>query len=103
MVGLHGRSLFEKYQRYREDMGKILSECARVLRQGRLCTIIVGTNNNQLSKVLGVSPEEVMGLHEILIDIGAGFGFKPIRIMSRPIIGISNTLRREYILILQKQ
>lgn len=103
MVGLRGRSLFEKYQRYREDMGKILSECARVLRQGCLCTIIVGTNSNQLSKVLGVSPEEVMGLHEILIDIGTGFGFKPIRMMSRPISGISNTLRREYILILQKQ
>jgi hypothetical protein len=45
----------------------------------------------------------MMGLHEILIGIGAGFGFKPIRMMSRPIIGISNTLRREYILILQKQ
>jgi len=103
MVGLRGRNLAEKYQRYREDMVKILSECARVLRPGRLCTIIVGTNSNQLGKVLGVSPDEVMGLHEILIDIGNGFGFKIVRMMSRPITGISNTMRREYILIFQKK
>ena len=48
-------------------------------------------------------PDAVQGLHEILIDMGAGVGFKPVKVMSRPIIGISNTMRREYILILQKQ
>ncbi|OHE17252.1 MAG: hypothetical protein A2X96_01665 [Syntrophobacterales bacterium GWC2_56_13] len=102
MIGLRGRELSEKYQLYREDMGRVLTECARVLRPDCFCTIIVGTNNNQLGKVFGVSPEAVQGLHEILIDMGAGCGFKPVKIMSRPIIGISNTMRREYILILQK-
>ena len=81
----------------------VLSECARVLRSGRFCTIIVGTNSNQLGKVLGVSPDEVKGLHEILIDMGESDGLKPVKVMSRPIIGISNTMRREYILLLQKQ
>jgi hypothetical protein len=103
MIGLRGRNLPEKYQCYKEDMGKVLSECARVLRPGCFCTIIVGTNNNQLGKVLGVSPDEVKGLHEILVDMGGGCGFKPVRIMSRPITGISNTMRREFILLLQKQ
>ncbi len=103
MVGLRGRNLSEKYQRYREDMVSILSECARVLRRECLCTIIVGTNSNQLGKVLGVSPDEVMGLHEILIDIGVGFGLKLVKKMSRPITGITNTMRREYILIFQKK
>lgn len=103
MIGLRGRNLSEKYRYYQEDMGRVLSECSRVLRPGCFCTIIVGTNNNQLGKVFGVSPDQVQGLHEILIDIGSGFGFKPVKTMSRPIIGISNTMRREYILILQKQ
>ncbi len=102
MIGLRGRQLSEKYQFYREDMGKVLTECARVLRPDCFCTIIVGTNNNQLGKVFGVSPDAVQGLHEILIDMGAGCGFKPVKVLSRPIIGISNTMRREYILILQK-
>jgi hypothetical protein len=103
MIGLRGCNLSEKYKCYREDMGKVLSECARVIRPGCFCTIIVGTNSNQLGKVFGISPDEVQGLHEILIDIGAGCGLKPAKVMSRPITGISNTMRREYILILQKQ
>ena len=103
MIGLRGRNLSEKYRCYQEDMGSVLSECSRVLRPGCFCTIIVGTNSNQLGKVFGVSPDQVQGLHEILIDMGSGFGFKPVKTMSRPIIGISNTMRREYILILQKQ
>lgn len=102
MIGLRGRNLSEKYQYYQEDMGKVLSECSRVLRLGRFCTIIVGTNSNQLGKVFGVSPDQVQGLHENLIAMGYGFGFVPVKVMSRPITGISNTLRREYILILQK-
>jgi hypothetical protein len=102
MIGLRGRELSAKYQFYREDMGKVFTECARVLRPDCFCTIIVGTNNNQLGKVFGVSPDAVQGLHEILIDMGAGCGFKPVKILSRPIIGISNTMRREYILILRK-
>ena len=70
MIGLRGRKLPEKFEIYQEDMEKVLSECSRVLRPGRLCTIIVGTNNNQLSKALGVSPNEVTGIHEILADMG---------------------------------
>jgi hypothetical protein len=102
MIGLRGRNLTEKYQFYREDMGNVLSECARVLRPGCFCTIIVGTNSNQLGKVFGVAPDEVMELQDIIIDMGIGYGFKPVKVMSRPITGISNTMRREYILILQK-
>jgi hypothetical protein len=103
MVGLRGQNLQEKFAFYKEDMDRVLSECARVLRPHRFCTIIVGTNNNQLSKVLGVPPCEVPGLHEMLVGMGEGHGLKLVRTMSRSIIGISNTMRREYILLLQKQ
>jgi len=102
MIGLRGRKMSEKFELYQEDMDKVLSECARVLRPGRLCTIIVGTNNNQLGKILGVSPEKVRGLHEILADLGLNHGFEVVKMMSRPITGISNTMRREYILMLRR-
>ena len=102
MVGLRGRRLPEKFELYQEDMESIIAECARVLRPGRLCSIIVGTNNNQLGKALGVSPEKVCGIHEILVDLSSKHDFQLVRMMSRPITGISNTMRREYILMLRR-
>lgn len=102
MIGLRGRKLHEKFELYKEDMDQVLAECARVLRPGRLCTIVVGTNNNQLGKALGVQPEKVRGLHEIIADLGSNHGLALIKRMSRPIIGISNTMRREYILMLRR-
>ena len=102
MVGLRGRTLDEKYRLYREDMQKVLTECARVMRLGAICTIIVGTNSNQLSKVLHVPADEVPGLHQILIEMAKPVGLELVRIMSRTIVGISNTMRREQIIILQK-
>ena len=103
MVGLRGRSLADKFKLYKEDMDKVLAECGRVMRQGRICTIVVGTNSNQLSKVLNVPPEQVPGLHRILVELANRHGFKLVKELSRPITGISNTMRREFILMLQKQ
>jgi DNA modification methylase len=103
MVGLRGRSLREKFECYKEDMRKILSECSRVLRKERFCTIIVGTNTNQLSKALGIPLDDVPGLHEILIEMALPYGLKLVRALSRSIIGISNTMRQEYILLLQRE
>lgn len=65
--------------------------------------IIVGTNTNQLGKVLGISPEEVTGLHEVLTGISEEYNFDLLKMISRPITGISNTMRLEYIVMLQKR
>jgi hypothetical protein len=102
MVGLRGRTLKDKYKLYIEDMDKVLSECARVLKPSCFCTIIVGTNDNQLSKALGISKEQVTGLHRILIDIASQHGFSLIRKLVRQISGIANTMRSEHIVILQR-
>jgi hypothetical protein len=103
MVGLRGRRLADKFELYKQDMDRVLAECGRVLRKERICTIVVGTNSNQLSKVLDVPPDEVPGLHRILVELADGHGFKLLKEMSRPITGISNTMRREYILLLERQ
>ena len=101
MIGLRGRALAEKFEFYQEDMSKILSECARVLRKGRICTIVIGTNNNQLSKVFGISPDKVTGLHLFLAESAASHGMRQVKMFSRQITGMSNTMRREYVLLLQ--
>ncbi|MDM8517829.1 DNA methyltransferase [Desulfobacterales bacterium HSG16] len=102
MVGLRGRTIKDKYNFYVEDMNKVLSECARVLRPACFCTIIIGTNDNQLSKALRIPKEQVKGLHMVLTDIAVKHGFTPVRLLPRQISGISNTMRSEYIVILQK-
>jgi SAM-dependent methyltransferase len=102
MVGLRGRTLRQKYDFYKTDMDKVLAECARLLRPGRICTIVVGTNNNQLSKILGVSPEEVQGIDEIMCELGTSHGLKLVRKLSRQITGMANTMRTEFIVMLER-
>jgi hypothetical protein len=101
MTGLRGKTLHQKFEHYKTDMKQILSECARVLRSGRICTIIVGTNNNQLSKVFGKAPEDVPGIDQLLTELGSEYGFRLIKKIGRQIMGISNTMRQEYIVFLQ--
>lgn len=103
MVGLRGNSPIEKYELYKDDMFRVLSECARILRPGRICTIVVGTNNNQLSRILGVEPAEVQGIDELLADVGARNGLKLVRRLERQITGMANTMRTEYILMLRRE
>jgi hypothetical protein len=102
MVGLRGTTFRRKYELYVEDMERVLRECSRVLRVGRYCTIVVGTNNNQLSKITGRPPESVKGIDQILIEIGLKYNLDLVRKLSRQITGMSNTMRTEYILILQR-
>jgi len=103
MIGLRGRTLHQKFELYRADMDKVLSECARVLRPGRICTIVVGTNNHQLSKILGVPPDRVQGIDELLIELGAQYGLQLVRKLDRQITGIANTMRSEFIVMLQRR
>jgi hypothetical protein len=102
MIGLRGRTLRQKFELYETDMEKVLSECARVLRPGRICTIVVGTNNNQLSKILEVPPGEVKSIDELLVELGKPHGLNLMRKLSRQITGMANTMRTEFIVMLQR-
>lgn len=102
MVGLRGEDLLEKYNGYKTDMEKVLAECSRVLRPRKICTIVVGTNNNQLSKALEVPLEQVQGIDELMIELGARHGLRLIKKLERQITGMANTMRSEYIVMLEK-
>jgi len=103
MIGLRGTSPREKYDLYKVDMDAMLAECSRVLVRGGLCSIIVGTNNNQLSKILGVPPDKVQGIDSLMVELGGERRLRLVRKLSRRIAGIANTMRTEYIVMLQKE
>lgn len=102
MVGLRGKKNRDKYELYLKDMDQILHESYRVLKNDKYCTIVVGTNRNQIARILEVKPKEVKGLDEIIIDLGTNIGFKWGRSIDRQITGIANTMRTEKIIMLKK-
>jgi len=103
MVGLRGGPrLRDKYDAYRQDMAKVLTECGRVLRPGGFCTIIIGTNSNQISKALRITEEQVQGLNELIKQLSPESGLAFVRQIDRPVLGLMNTMREEHIVFLQK-
>jgi SAM-dependent methyltransferase len=104
MIGLRGGpKLADKYASYLEDMRSVLRECLRVLRGGRHCVIVVGTNSNQIGKALKVPADEVTGLHQVLRDEAESIGFSFALEIPRSIKGMANTMRDEYIVFLRKE
>ncbi len=103
MVGLRGRSKAERLALYRLDIAAVLGECARVLRTGRFCGIVVGTNSNQVSRVTGEAPDAVQGFDELIVNLGRQVGLQLIRRIDRQITGMANTMRTESILILRRR
>ena len=102
MVGLRGRTLREKYANYCHDMQHVLAECSRVLQPGKSCAIVIGTNTQQLGKLFGKSPNEVEGLDELMIRLGAAVDLNFLRRFERRITGLANTMRNEDILLFAK-
>lgn len=99
MVGLigSGRSKEEVIQsrlhHYFADMEAIFRNCARVLKPGKYCVVVIGSNTNQTG---GVS------LEQRLVEIGAKVGIPLEFQITREIEGIRNTMRDEFLLFFSK-
>jgi len=98
LIGGQGRTLTERIrnrvEHYFCDMDKIIGGCARVMKQGACCVIVIGSNSNQTG---GIRLEEKM------IGFAAGHGMPLHKVITREIEGIRNTMREEYILIFRKR
>ncbi len=93
MVGLNGKNKKEKLANYFEDMNKILSEMYRVLKKGKYAVIIIGSNDVQTGGIRLETKVEEMALK---------IGFARDQKIVKPIKGIQNTMKDEYILFLRK-
>lgn len=104
LIGLRGRGQKERALQYFDDMEAVLKEVGRVLRPSRYCTIIVGSNSNQLSRALKLDPdsdEARYGIESRLIGLGERHGLYLELAIRRLIVGMANTMREEHILFLR--
>jgi len=93
MIGLKGKTRKEKLSNYFEDMNQVLKEMARVLKIGKYAVIIIGSNDIQTGGIrLETKIEELASRHSFELD----------QKVLKPIKGIQNTMKDEYILFLRK-
>lgn len=93
MIGLKGKNKKERLANYFDDMDKVLSEMARVLKVGKYAVIIIGSNDIQTGGIrLETKVEEMALKHSFVVD----------QKIVKPIKGIQNTMRDEYILFLRR-
>lgn len=94
MIGLRGGDREDKIKNYFEDMALAFKEMSRVLKPGKYCVVIIGSNSIQTG---GVKHEEEF---KVLAD-KADLEF--VRDMLKPIKGIQNTLHEEHIMFFRKK
>jgi DNA modification methylase len=93
MIGLKGKNKKEKLANYFNDMNKVLSEMARVLKVSKYAIIIIGSNYIQTGGIRLETKIEEMAIKN---------GFVLDQKIIKPIKGIQNTMKDEYILFLRK-
>jgi ubiquinone/menaquinone biosynthesis C-methylase UbiE len=94
MIGLRGKTRDEKIRNYFKDMALAFKEMSRVLKPGKFCVIIVGSNSIQTG---GIKHEEEF---KALANKAA---LELIRDMIKPIKGIQNTLHEEHVMFFRKK
>ncbi|MDR2791672.1 MAG: hypothetical protein LBB27_02915 [Tannerellaceae bacterium] len=94
LIGLKGKNKIDKLNTYFVDMDKVCAEVARVLRKSRYFCMIIGSNTNQTGGIR---------LEQTIIDSAQRYGLPLIKSILKPIRGMRNTMKNEYILIFKKQ
>ncbi|HNZ61228.1 MAG TPA: DNA methyltransferase [Methanofastidiosum sp.] len=93
MIGLKGRTRKEKLANYFDDMNKVLAEMHRVLKISKYAVVIIGSNDIQTGGIRLETKVEDMALkHGFVLD----------QKIVKPIKGIQNKMKDEYILFLRK-
>ncbi|OQX51732.1 MAG: hypothetical protein B5M53_10485 [Candidatus Cloacimonas sp. 4484_209] len=93
MIGLKGKTKREKLSSYFEDMSRVLAEMSRVLKVNKYAVIIIGSNDIQTGGIrLETKIEELASKNSFVLD----------QKIIKPIKGIQNTMKDEYILFLRR-
>ena len=93
MIGLNGKNKDERLNNYFNDMAVVCSEVARVLKKGRFVVMIIGSNTNQTGGIR---------LENKVIDSCRMVGLNLVKSILKPIKGMRNTIKDEYILFFEK-
>lgn len=93
MIGLRGKNKTERLKNYFEDMRTVCSEIARVLRPDKFAVVIIGSNTNQTGGIR---------LEDKIIKFCEEANLKLVKSIVKPIKGMRNTLKDEYVLFFKK-
>ena len=94
MIGLVGKNKDERLRNYFRDMAAVCAEIARVLKPGKYFVMIIGSNTNQTGGIR---------LEQTIIDACEQVGMSLVKTILKPIKGMRNTMKDEYILFFQKR
>jgi len=92
MIGLQGRGITEKLELYFNMLDKVFAELARVTKKKAKTIFIVGTNDIQTKGVR---------LEGRIKKLAEGQKFRFLSEILKPIKGLQNTMKEEYILIFE--
>ncbi len=93
MIGLVGKSKKERLENYFKDMEQACSEVARVLKKGKFFVMIIGSNTNQTGGIR---------LEGKIIESCRKNNLIIVKNILKPIKGMRNTMKDEYILFFKK-
>lgn len=94
LIGLKGNTKSEKLKNYFSDMEKFITEASRVLKQNKFLVVIIGSNTNQTGGIR---------LEQNVINSAKNNKMNLVKSILKPIKGMRNTMKEEYILIFEKQ
>ena len=93
MIGLRGKNKTERLNNYFVDMDKVCAEISRVLKKDKYFCMIIGSNTNQTGGIR---------LEQTIIDSAKKYDLPLVKSILKPIKGMRNTMKDEYILIFKK-
>lgn len=94
LIGLKGKNKIERLSNYFSDMDGVCAEISRVLKNGKFFAMIIGSNTNQTGGVR---------LEQTIINSAKKYNMHLVRSILKPIKGMRNTMKEEYILIFKKE
>ena len=93
LIGLKGKNKKENLEIYFNDMDKFCSEASRILKNEKYFVMIIGSNTNQTGGIR---------LEETIIKSAKKYRMPLVKSILKPIKGMRNTMKEEYILIFEK-
>jgi len=94
LIGLKGKTKSEKLENYFNDMDKFLSEASRVLKKNKYLVVIIGSNTNQTGGIR---------LEQSVVSSAQKYNMSLVKSILKPIKGMRNTMKEEYILIFERK
>lgn len=94
LIGLKGKTKTKKLENYFADMDSFCLQVSKVLKKGKYFVLIIGSNINQTGGIR---------LEEKVIDSAKKYDMTLVKSILKPIKGMRNTMKEEFVLIFQKQ